>query len=219
MPATASVASHVTQPFCSVQAVIAPVSPVAQKMAPVSHAAQMGDTLGDPLGLPLGDPEGLALGEVDGDALGDPLGEPLGEPPAPLGLAVCEVCEMDGVGITVGQIDGYSCNVGIYEAPEKVWTWRAAASETVTWQLIDPEPTTVNHDVMVVDGAWNLVVGDCFTWGSNSIEFEAEAGKVYYLIVDGYDQNAGPYVANLDCLTQSPAGGDDDLLGGTDNPF
>ena len=97
------------------------------------------------------------------------------------------------------KLDAYSCNVGNYDAPEAIWKWVAPSSQTVNWALIDPVPTETNHDVMVLDGAMGLVMGQCVTWGSNSIEFEAEAGRTYYLVVDGYDNDAGPFDAILEC--------------------
>jgi hypothetical protein len=96
-------------------------------------------------------------------------------------------------------LDGYSCNVGNYDAPEAIWKWVANSDQTVNWSLISPVPTETNHDVMVLDGALGLVMGQCLTWGSNSIEFDAEAGQSYYLVVDGYDNDAGPYEAVLEC--------------------
>jgi len=113
------------------------------------------------------------------------------------------------------QLSGYSCNVGNYDAPEAIWKWTAPSTQTVNWTLINPTPTATNHDVMVLDGAWGLVTADCLTWGSNSIEFEAEEGRSYYLVIDGYDEDAGPFEAQLECSSQSSTGSDDDTF----NPF
>ncbi len=115
------------------------------------------------------------------------------------------------------QLNGYSCNVGNYDAPEAIFKYVAKASGPTTWSLIDPTPTDVNHDVIVVDGAWRLVTGECAEWGSNSVEFDAVEGKTYYLIVDGFDEDAGPFGAQLECLSPDTAG-DDDPLGDSD-PF
>jgi hypothetical protein len=107
-------------------------------------------------------------------------------------------------------LDGYSCNVGSYEAPEAAYAWTATTDGPATWQLIDPTPTEVNHDVMVLDGSGALAGADCLDWGSNSVAFEAVAGQTYYLVVDGYDTDAGPFVAALQCDPGFFDGGGDD---------
>ncbi len=112
-------------------------------------------------------------------------------------------------------LDGYACNVGSYAAPEAAFAWTAPADGPVTWQLVDAAPTEVNHDVMVLDASGALVDADCLAWGSNAVEFQAEAGAVYYLVVDGYDTDASPFAAALECGADF-YGGDDD---GTDDPF
>jgi len=111
-------------------------------------------------------------------------------------------------------LTGYSCNVGSYAAPETVYTWKATTSGPVTWELIDPEPTSVNHDVFVIKGMWNLATGDCEQWGLNSLSFEAEKGQTYYLVVDGYDDDAGTFTAKLTC----DADDDDNTFVGSGDP-
>jgi hypothetical protein len=96
-------------------------------------------------------------------------------------------------------LSGYTCNVGSYAAPEKVYMWKATKSGPATWELIDPEPNVTNHDVFVVKGLFNLMTGDCEEWGLNEVEFEAEKGETYYLIVDGYDTDEGTFSARLTC--------------------
>ncbi len=116
------------------------------------------------------------------------------------------------------RLDGYSCNVGNYDAPEAIWKWTSGANQTANWRLIDPVPTQVNHDVMVLDGAWGLVTAECLDWGHNSIEFEAQAGQSYYLVVDGYDNDAGPFEAMIECESDADVGASSGSLGASD-PF
>ncbi|MEE2829695.1 MAG: hypothetical protein VX498_10960 [Myxococcota bacterium] len=97
------------------------------------------------------------------------------------------------------QLDAYDCNIGNYDAPEAIYEWRAETSGPVEWALVDPTPLRVNQDVMVLEGAMDLLFAQCLTWGSNSVEFEAVAGQVYYLVVDGYDNDAGLFEAALTC--------------------
>ncbi len=97
------------------------------------------------------------------------------------------------------QLDGYDCNVGNYAAPEAIYEYRADDSGSVEWALVDANPTEVNHDVMVLDGAMNLVFAQCREFGFNSVGFEAVSGNTYYLVVDGYNHDAGPFAARLSC--------------------
>lgn len=145
-----------------------------------------------------------------------PIGVPI--PCAQEEITCGEIVEDDtSSGVYQPQLNGYSCNVGNYDAPEAIFKYVAKASGPTTWSLVDPVPTDVNHDVMVVDGAFRLVTGDCSDFGHNSVEFEAVEGRTYYLIVDGYDEDAGPFGARLECLSTDSAS-DDDPLGDTD-PF
>ncbi|MBN93708.1 MAG: hypothetical protein CL928_06470 [Deltaproteobacteria bacterium] len=111
-------------------------------------------------------------------------------------------------------MDGYDCNVGNYEAAEVVYQWKANRSGTVHWELQDADPTTTNHDVVVVDGYMQLATGSCSAWGTNSVEFEAVEGTTYFLVVDGYNEDHGPYRAKLICDEDE---GPDTL--GTINPW
>jgi len=115
-------------------------------------------------------------------------------------------------------IDGYECNVGNYEAAEVVYQWKANRSGTVEWQLHDAEPTVTNHDVFVLDGYMQLATSNCSDWGSNSVEFEAVEGSTYFLVVDGYHEDHGPYTAQLTC-DDATGGEPDGGLGPYNSPW
>ena len=102
--------------------------------------------------------------------------------------------------VLTAQSDGYDINVGSYAAPEAIYEFVAPADGLVEWSLVDAQPTVVNHDVFVLDGALGLVTGSALDWGHNSVEFEAVAGQSYYLVVDGYDLDSGPFAAALSCI-------------------
>ena len=36
-------------------------------------------------------------------------------------------------------------------------------------------------------------------YGGNSVDFEAVAGHTYYLLVDGFNGDEGPFEARVDC--------------------
>ena len=51
-----------------------------------------------------------------------------------------------------------------YAAPEIVYQWKANKSGPVTLQLVDADPGSVNHDLMVIRGFPSLAVANCETW-------------------------------------------------------
>jgi len=65
--------------------------------------------------------------------------------------------------------------------------------------LVDPEPTLVNHDLIVMDGTTGCATSACVAQNFNAASFEAVQGQLYYLVVDGYAGDEGPYTVTLDC--------------------
>lgn len=107
-------------------------------------------------------------------------------------------------------IDGWPVAVGNYAAPEAAYRLEVTASGPASFGLVDPSPTELNHDVFVLDAADGCRPEAAIAYGFNAVEFEAEAGHTYYLVVDGYDDNAGPFDARVDCTASTPS---------TDDPF
>jgi|GEM_PF-1775811 len=100
----------------------------------------------------------------------------------------------------VSQINGYLVNVGLYSGPELVYEWTAGGQAEVEFSFIRPRPTQVNHDIMILDGSsGSCMSSNAVAWGFNSLIFEPEAGKTYYVVVDGYSGDAGAYELELDC--------------------
>ena len=96
-------------------------------------------------------------------------------------------------------LDGYACNVGDYSGPEAIFLWLADVSGPVEFRLVDPEPTLVNHDLIVMDGTTGCATSSCVAQNFNAASFEAVQGQLYYLVVDGYAGDEGPYTVTLDC--------------------
>ena len=97
-------------------------------------------------------------------------------------------------------INSYPINVGNYAAPELAYTWQATTSSEVVLSFVDPRPTELNHDIMILDGS----SGECLNtnaveWGLNEVRFEPTAGTTYYVVVDGYFGDAGAFELELDC--------------------
>ena len=106
----------------------------------------------------------------------------------------------DASGPATDTIDGYPCNVGNYSGPEVAYQWLATQSGTISWELIDPSPTDVNHDPFVLDGDNGECINtQCIADGFSSVEWEAVAGHTYYLVLDGVVGDEGPYAATLNC--------------------
>jgi hypothetical protein len=93
----------------------------------------------------------------------------------------------------------YPCNVGNYSGPETVYEWTSTVSGEVKWKLVDPRPTVLDQDVIVIDGGGGCAAEKCQDWGGNSVIFDAIAGNTYYLVIDGYNGDAGAFSATLDC--------------------
>lgn len=94
---------------------------------------------------------------------------------------------------------GYDINVGNYEAPEIVYEWAGGGGE-VEFRFVDPRPSEVNHDIMILDGASGTCHGaHSVAWGFNSVRFTPEGSGPYYIVVDGYDGDAGAFQLELDC--------------------
>ena len=105
-------------------------------------------------------------------------------------------------------IDGYPVAVGNYSGPEVAYAFQPTHDETATFRLIDPEPTTLNHDLFVLEqGDGTCVAASAVARGFNDVSFEVEAGKTYFLVVDGFDGAAGAFEAELEC-TGAEDGGD-----------
>ena len=105
-------------------------------------------------------------------------------------------------------IDGWPVAVGNYAAPEVAYRVTVTASGPATFGLVDPAPSELNHDVFVLDASDGCRPEAAIAMGFNSVEFDAQAGHTYLLVVDGYDDNAGPFAARLECAASS-----------TDDPF
>ena len=107
-------------------------------------------------------------------------------------------------------IDGWPVAVGNYTAPEVAYRLTVTASGPATFALVDPAPSTLNHDLFVLDAADGCRPEAAIAMGFNAVDFEAEAGRAYVLVVDGFDDNAGPFDARVDCSASTAP---------TDDPF
>jgi hypothetical protein len=96
-------------------------------------------------------------------------------------------------------IDSYPVAPGHYDGPEVAWEFVADRSGPVTFRLEDPEPLAVDHDVFVLAGDGSCRADRALYKGHNSVTFDAWAGEQYYVLIDGYDGDAGMFDAHLAC--------------------
>jgi hypothetical protein len=102
-------------------------------------------------------------------------------------------------------MDHYPVAVGNYAAPEAVFALEVTATGEATLALVDPSPSVLNHDLFVLDADLGCRSEAAIAQGFNSVSFDAIAGHAYYLVVDGYDDAAGPFVASIDCAASAPS--------------
>ncbi len=95
-------------------------------------------------------------------------------------------------------IDGYPNIVGNWSGPELAWTWSGGSGE-VTIRLVDPRPSELNHDIIVLrQSAGTCVAPDQVDVGWNSLTFEPEPGAAYTFVVDSH-QDVGAFAMDLEC--------------------
>jgi hypothetical protein len=95
-------------------------------------------------------------------------------------------------------IEEYSCNAWVYDGPEYTYTFVSPVSKTIKVRLTDE---TAETDILVLtvpeDGSCDPM--NCLEYGFSEVEFAAEAGQLYYLVVDGYAGAEGSYTITLEC--------------------
>jgi hypothetical protein len=95
-------------------------------------------------------------------------------------------------------LDGYTINVGNYDAPELVYRWNG--SGPVRFRFVSPRPTQVNHDIMIIEATEETEScsdGESFDYGFNSVLWDG-SGSVF-VVVDGYDSDSGAFELEVDC--------------------
>ena len=119
---------------------------------------------------------------------------------AVLGAISCDqtVLGDNGSALASDTIDGYPDLVGNWSGPEMAWTWSGGSGE-VTIRLVDPRPSELNHDILVLhQSAGTCVAADFVDIGWNSLTFEAEAGAAYTFVVDSHG-DTGAFAMTLEC--------------------
>jgi len=102
----------------------------------------------------------------------------------------------DGAGSN-NVVDYYACNSYYYPAPEYVYTLTVTSPKKVTVKLTNESDDT---DVLVLeDTGLGCNPASCLDWGMTQSTFQAQPGKNYYVVVDGYDGATGDYDLTVTC--------------------
>ena len=98
------------------------------------------------------------------------------------------------------RINGYPVNTGLYDGPEIGFAFRPPVTGEIAFELVDPNPTEVNHDIMILHtstGACNA--SDAVAWGFNTATAELTRGEQYIVVIDGFDGDAGGFSLKVNC--------------------
>ena len=96
-------------------------------------------------------------------------------------------------------IDFYPVAVGNYMGPEIAYAFRPLATEEARWRLVDPEPFQLDLDLFVIDDSYECSSENARERGFNSLRFDAVEGEVVFLVLDGFDGDAGAFDVTLEC--------------------
>ncbi len=155
------------------------------------------------------DGDGLTDCDDEEDCLGTeacPL--PLCEPDWDLGCGESDSWANYYAGNT-NLIDEYTCSNWSYAGPEYTYTFISPVSKTITVTLTDETAAT---DLMILGGGDGLCDPDeCLAFGFDSVTFDAEAGALYYFVVDGWNGAEGTYTITVECPPDVETVCDDDI--------
>ena len=89
-------------------------------------------------------------------------------------------------------------NGDAYPGPEYTYLFVAPATASVTVSLANE---TAETDIIVLtDDAGHCYATQCVAYGLEGVTFDAIAGNVYYLVVDGYNGEEGTFDISLACV-------------------
>ena len=108
--------------------------------------------------------------------------------------------------VATQNIDFWPVSVGNYDGPEVAFAFRPDASGEASVRLLDADPTAMNQDLFVLSGSDRCERDAASARGFNSLDLEVEAGEVHFLVVDGFDGDAGTFTIELDCDLGGPSG-------------
>ncbi len=149
-----------------------------------------------------GSPQTIAVADAWTE-VGVPLADAKCEPAASL-QGWTEVTGDNGdMDIATDNIDSWpsSIAVGNFEGPEVAYYWTAPITGTAKIKLVRPRPTQVNHDIFLLldpadDGSCNS--HNAAKRGHNDLTFEVRAGQHYFVVIDGFNGDVGPFTLRFE---------------------
>ncbi len=95
-------------------------------------------------------------------------------------------------------VTNYSCVSFTETGAEYTYTFTPTANTTATVSL--SSLGTNDLDVFILDGSSGTCSGsNCLDWGDTSTSFSATGGQTYYIVVDGFQGDAGSYDIDVAC--------------------
>jgi len=94
------------------------------------------------------------------------------------------------------QIEEYTCATWSYTGPEYAYSFVSPVSKSITVTLTDETAAT---DIMVLAGGDLCDPEECIAYDFDEVTFDAEAGTLYYLVVDGWNGAEGTYTITVEC--------------------
>lgn len=109
-------------------------------------------------------------------------------------------------------IDSWSCSGWDGSGPELGYRFQPTTTGQVTASLSGIEGGDL--DIYIIEDTGDgCSPSDCLEYGDTDATFDAQAGRTYYLVVDGFDGATGSFLLEVACGT---AAGDDDSVGDDD---
>ncbi len=100
---------------------------------------------------------------------------------------------------TTDVVDSWSGIVGLHTGPEIAYELDVQASGRVTVSLQDARPSVVDHDLLLLDAALGCRSDAVVATGFNAVTADVVGGHRYYVVVDGYNGDAGPFSVSVGC--------------------
>ncbi|HYB98885.1 MAG TPA: DUF4215 domain-containing protein [Candidatus Limnocylindrales bacterium] len=97
------------------------------------------------------------------------------------------------------RVEFYGCDDWFESGREYTYVFLPDFAENVLVEVFSE--AGVDHDVFVLlDDGLGCQPGNCIAYGDDEAQFVAAAGEIYYIVVDGFEGDAGAFTIDLSCL-------------------
>ncbi len=113
------------------------------------------------------------------------------------------------------QVDNYSCTTWVESGPEFAYYFQAPGDQANEVSVELNYSGGIDLDVFILsDTGIPCNSESCIEYGALSADFQTEPGEDYWIVVDGYQGDAGAYDITVDC---EPVAGSEDCDNGVDD--